>query len=75
MMGIRGPTAKGPHRKGECNHRFFGEDGGLPWREIILDFGDKQQSRGKTWGKSRLRAVIIVIIWGGVLGGLVSPRM
>jgi len=70
MMGIRGPTAEGLHREGECNHQFFGKDGGFPGKEIILDFVGKQQSRGKTWGKSGLRVVKIVIIWGGVLGDL-----
>jgi len=72
--GIRGSTAEGHIREEECNHHFFGEDGGLLGREII-NFVGKQQSRGKTWGTSGVRVVTIVIIWEGVLGGLVPPQM
>jgi len=54
---------------------FFRGGWGLAEREIIIHFRGKQQSRGKTWGKGKggLRVVIIVIIWGDVLGGLVPP--
>jgi len=34
-------------------------DGGIPGRVIIIHFGVKQQSLGKTWGKSGLRVVIL----------------
>jgi len=62
MMGIREPTAEGLHREDECNHHFFGEEGGLPGREKIIHFGGKHQNQGKTWGEGGLRAVIMVII-------------
>jgi len=45
---IRGPTAEGLLGEGECNHHFFGMDGGLLGREIIINFVGKQQGRGKT---------------------------
>jgi len=47
-MGIRVPTAEMLHRQGECNHHFFGVDGGRPVRKILLNFVGKQQGRGKT---------------------------
>jgi len=40
-MGVidnQGPTVEGLHREGECNHHFFGEDGGHQGREIIIHF-------------------------------------
>jgi len=72
--GIRGPTAEGLLREGECNHHFFGVDGGLTGRVIVIHF------RGKlTWGKIGDKdgrgVVLIVIIWADVLGGLVPTRM
>jgi len=48
--GIRGPTAEGLLREGECNHHFFGMDWGRPGREIKINFVGKQQSRGKKVG-------------------------
>jgi len=29
MIKNQGPTAEGLHREGECNHHFYGEDGGF----------------------------------------------
>jgi len=68
-----GKNSRGAPPKGECNHHFFRMDGGLPGREIIKKFVAKQQSRGKTCGKSGVRVVTIVIIWEGVLEGLFPP--
>jgi len=59
VIDNQGPTADGLHGEGECNHPFFGVDGGIPGRVIIIHFGVKQQSLGKTWGKSGLRVVIL----------------
>jgi len=73
-MGIQGPTAEVLHRQGECNHHFFGVDGGLPGRKIVIHFGGKQ-TWGEIGGKNGRKVVLIVIIWGDVLAGLVPPRM
>jgi len=72
--GIRGPTAEGLLQVGECNHHFFGLEGGLTGRVIIIHFRGK-----RTWGeignKDGQGVVLNVIIWEDVLGGLVLPRM
>jgi len=66
--GIRGPAAEGLIREGECNHHLFKVNGGHPEKEI--HFVGEQ-----SWGKSGVRVVSSVIIWGGALKGLVRPRM